>query len=73
MECIADMGDPIAHKVDGAMIASARARWIASGVTGKTANNRLSYLTWVYEEKGGSCLAGHYAAHLAPRTSHLSI
>lgn len=44
------MGDPVAHKVDGAMIASARARWIANGVTGKTANNRLGYLKSVYNE-----------------------
>lgn len=44
------MGDPVAHKVDGAVIASARARWIAKGVTGKTANNRLGYLKSVYNE-----------------------
>jgi len=44
------MGDPVAHKVDGSVIASARARWIAKGVTGKTANNRLGYLKSVYNE-----------------------
>ncbi len=44
------MGDPKARAVDGALIASARARWIAKGVTGKTANNRLGYLKSVYNE-----------------------
>ncbi|UTW07006.1 phage integrase [Pseudomonas benzenivorans] len=44
------MGDPIASKVDGAAIATVRARWLALGVTGKTANNRLGYLKSVYNE-----------------------
>ncbi len=44
------MGDPIASKVDGAAIATVRARWLAQGVTGKTANNRLGYLKSVYNE-----------------------
>ena len=44
------MGNPIAIKVDGAAIATVRARWLAQGVTGKTANNRLGYLKSVYNE-----------------------
>lgn len=48
--CAASMGDPIASKVDGAAIASIRARWLAQGMKGKTANNRLGYLKAVYNE-----------------------
>lgn len=48
--CATSMGDPIASKVDGAAIASIRARWLAQGVKGKTANNRLGYLKAVYNE-----------------------
>ncbi len=48
--CAKAMGDPIARLVDGAKIAATRARWMAAGVTGKTANNRLGYLKAVYNE-----------------------
>ena len=48
--CAESMGDPIASKVDGAAIASVRARWLAKGMKGKTANNRLGYLKAVYNE-----------------------
>ncbi|WP_286976888.1 tyrosine-type recombinase/integrase [Pseudomonas sp.] len=48
--CADFMGNPVALKVDGAAIASVRARWLSSGVTGKTANNRLGYLKSVYNE-----------------------
>jgi integrase len=44
------LGDPVACTVDGAKIAAVRARWMANGVTGKTANNRLGYLKAVYNE-----------------------
>lgn len=44
------LGDPVASTIDGAKIAAVRARWMASGVTGKTANNRLGYLKAVYNE-----------------------
>lgn len=44
------LGDPVASTVDGAKIAAVRARWMANGVTGKTANNRLGYLKAVYNE-----------------------
>jgi len=44
------LGDPVACTVDGAKIAAMRARWMANGVTGKTANNRLGYLKAVYNE-----------------------
>ncbi|RSH63893.1 integrase [Stutzerimonas stutzeri] len=44
------LGDPVARMVDGARIAAVRARWIAAGVSGKTANNRLGYLKAVYNE-----------------------
>lgn len=48
--CAESLGDPIASKIDGAAIASARARWLAGGMKGKTANNRLGYLKAVYNE-----------------------
>lgn len=48
--CAASMGNPIASKVDGAAIASVRAQWLAQGMKGKTANNRLGYLKAVYNE-----------------------
>ncbi len=44
------MGDPIARSVEGAHVASIRAKWMAKGVKGKTANNRLGYLKAVYNE-----------------------
>jgi integrase len=44
------MGDPQARLIDGAKVASARANWMAEGITGKTANNRLGYLKAVYNE-----------------------
>jgi integrase len=47
---VTSMGDPQARLVDGAKVAAARAKWIASGLTGKTANNRLGYLKSVYNE-----------------------
>ena len=47
-ECALAMGDPVAMSVDGAQIAAVRAQWLASGVAGKTVNNRLGYLKAVY-------------------------
>ncbi len=44
------MGDPVARSVEGAHVASIRAKWMAKGVTGKTVNNRLGYLKAVYNE-----------------------
>lgn len=44
------MDDPLALAVDGARIAALRSQWIAEGVSGKTANNRLGYLKAVYSE-----------------------
>lgn len=49
-ETAVSMGDPVARSVDGAAIAAARARWLASGVAGKTVNNRLGYLKAVYNQ-----------------------
>lgn len=49
-EVALSLGNPLALKVDGAMVASLRSQWLASGVAGKTVNNRLGYLKAVYNE-----------------------
>lgn len=49
-ETAAAMGDPLASAVDGAKVAALRADWLAAGVSGKTANNRLGYLRAVYNQ-----------------------
>lgn len=44
------LGNPVALSVSGSRVASLRASWLQSGVSGKTANNRLSYLKAVYNQ-----------------------